>query len=89
MRKHLRTCLVVPAVVSLILVSGCAGVRSSSSTSGSGITPAEVAKQADGVATALSTLPVAPSASAQAQIANYAAWGAFLARAAAVIVGAI
>lgn len=61
---------------------GCAGV------SKTGMTAADVATQANGVAAALEAMPAAPGdAKTQAQIQGYAAWGAFLARTAAAVAG--
>lgn len=86
MRKFLLALLLVAA-----MTPACArlGAGSSSTGSGAGISASEIAKQADGVAAALANLPTAPDANVQAQIAGYAAWGAFLAKAAAVVVGAL
>lgn len=86
MRKFLAALLLITA-----LTHACArlGAGPSSTGSGTGISAAEIAKQADGVATALANLPKAPDAKVQAQIEGYAAWGAFLAKAAAVVVGAL
>ena len=86
MRKFLAALLLISA-----LTPACArlGAGPSSTGSGAGISPTEIAKQADGVATALANLPKAPDANVQTQIANYAAWGAFLAKAAATLVGAL
>jgi hypothetical protein len=86
MRKFLFVLLLVAA-----MTPACArlGAGPSSTGSGVGISSAEIAKQDDGVATALANLPKAPDANVQAQIEGYAAWGAFLAKAAAVVVGAL
>lgn len=85
--RHIAATLLLVAA----LTTACArlGAGISATGSGSGISAAEIAKQADGVATALANLPTAPDANVQAQIASYAAWGAFLARAAAAVVGAL
>ena len=76
-------------VVLVVALAGCVGKTNGTALGTSTISAAEISKQADGVATALSNLPKAPDANVQAQVANYAAWGAFLARAAAVVVGAL
>ncbi|MHC1788291.1 hypothetical protein [Solidesulfovibrio sp.] len=91
MRKIYHAMLLV-ASLSMFGLSGCAtlGAGTSSTGSGAGITAAEVAKQADGVAAALEALPKAPGDEATAKtIQGYAAWAAFLARSAAVVVGAV
>ena len=84
----------IPAMLllSMTLLPACAnlGAGSSSSGSGAGLSAAEIAKQADGVAAALAALPKAPGDEATAkQIDGYAAWGAFLDKSAAVVVGAV
>lgn len=79
-------------IVSLSMLPACAnlGAGSSSTGSGAGISADEIARQADGVAAALAALPKAPGDEARArQIEGYAAWGAFLAKSAAVVVGAV
>ena len=86
MRNFLLVLLLIVAMTPACARSG-AGL--SSAGSGVGISAAEIAKQADGVATALANLPKAPDANVQAQIEGYAAWGAFLAKAAAAVVGAL
>ena len=53
-----------------------------------GLTAAEISTQAAGVAAALESLPKAPDAAVQSQIEGYAAWGAFLAKTTAAILGA-
>lgn len=91
MRKiSLALLLVVSMAVTGL--SGCAnlGAGSSSSGSGAGLSASEIAKQADGVAAALAALPKSPGdAKTQEAIAGYAAWSAFLAKSAAVVVGAV
>lgn len=87
MRKYFAVLLIVSA-----LSPACAnlGAGSSSTGSGAGLSASEIAKQADGVAAALASLPKAPGNEATAkQIEGYAAWGAFLAKSAAVVVGAV
>lgn len=89
MRKNLPTLLLL---VSLSMLPACAnlGAGSSSTGPGAGLSAAEIAKQADGVAAALAALPKAPGDAKTAEtVANYAAWGAFLAKSAAVVVGAV
>lgn len=88
MRKFLGTLLIVSA----LSMSACAnlGAGTSSAGSGAGLSASEIANQADGVAAALAALPKAPGDEATAkQIEGYAAWGAFLAKSAAVVVGAV
>ena len=86
MRKYFAVLLLLAA-----LSPACAnlGAGSSSTGSGAGISAAEIAKQADGVAAALAALPKAPDEATAKQIEGYAAWAAFLARSAAVVVGAV
>lgn len=87
MRKFLPTLLLLAA-----LSPACAnlGAGTTSAGSGAGLSAAEIAKQADGVAAALAALPKAPGDAKTAEtVANYAAWGAFLAKSAAVVVGAV
>lgn len=79
-------------LISMSLLPACAnlGAGLSSTGSGAGLSASEIAKQADGVAAALAVLPKAPGDEATAkQIEGYAAWGAFLARSAAVVAGAV
>lgn len=87
MRKYIAALLLLAA-----LSPACAnlGAGSSSTDPGAGLSASEIAKQADGVAAALAALPKAPGDEATAkQIEGYAAWGAFLAKSAAVVVGAV
>lgn len=79
-------------LISMSLLPACAnlGAGSSSAGSGAGLSATEIVKQADGVAAALAALPKAPGDEATAkQIEGYAAWSAFLAKSAAVVVGAV
>jgi hypothetical protein len=78
-------------ILSMSLLPACAnlGAGMSSTGPGAGISAAEIAKQADGVAAALETLPKAPDKDVQSKVAGYATWAAFLARSAAVVVGAV
>lgn len=87
MRKYFAALLLLA-----VLSPACAnlGAGSSPTGSGAGISAAEIAKQADGVAAALAALPKAPGdTKTQEAIAGYAAWGSFLAKSAAVVVGAV
>lgn len=70
-----------PLVLAMLL-GGCAGKTVN------GLTAAEISTQATGVAAALENLPKAPDAAVQSQIEGYAAWGAFLAKTTAAILGA-
>lgn len=82
----------IPLLLLAALSPACAnlGAGPSSAGSGVGLSAAEIAKQADGVAAALAALPKSPGDEATAkQIEGYAAWGAFLAKSAAVVVGAV
>lgn len=84
MRRNLIHVVLALAVGGLL---GCAAVNKTGESSG--MTAADIATQAEGVAKALETLPKAPGDKAtQEQIENYAAWGAFLAKTAAAVVGA-
>ena len=82
----------LPALILLAALSpACAnlGAGLSSTGPGTGLSAAEIAKQADGVAAALESLPKAPDKDVQSKVAEYAAWAAFLAKSAAVVVGAV
>lgn len=73
--------------IALLFLAGCAGMNTKAD--GTKMTATEIAAQAEGVAKALENLPKAPGdANTKAQIENYAAWGAFLAKTAAVVIGA-
>ena len=79
----LASCLVLPACANL-------GAGQSSTGSGVGVSAAEIATQADGVATALANLPAVPADEATAkQVAGYVSWGQYLARAAATVATAV
>jgi len=83
MRRNLTNIILALVVGGLL---GCAAVNKTGTPT---MTATEIASQAEGVAKALETLPKAPAdAATQAQIENYAAWGAFLAKTAAVVIGA-
>ena len=90
----MRKIFAVITIVASLALAGCAatnGAGTSSAGSGvAGLDAAEISKQMSGISTALENLPKAPTdAATQAQIANYAAWGSFLAKVAAGVAGAV
>lgn len=90
MRKILSAIIIVASLA----LAGCAATNGAGTSSAgygvAGLDAAEIAKQMAGVSTALANLPQAPGdAATQQQIANYAAWGAYLTGVAAAVSGAV